>query len=103
MPYFRLHPAPKPSQLILKPAVSGLGGKVLRPVLRLTTARASSLRPEAARLTAAAREDRVRVVASTQDPGLLNRTWRVLDISDANSLAVVRTTRLDEVTQAAVV
>jgi hypothetical protein len=47
----------------------------------------------------ASREDKVRVTVATQDPGLLNRTWRVLDISDANSLAVVRTTWLDEVTQ----
>jgi hypothetical protein len=47
----------------------------------------------------ASRDDQVRVIAATQDPGLINRTWRVLDISDANSLAVVRTTWLDEVTQ----
>ncbi|MFF3406695.1 DUF6093 family protein [Streptomyces sp. NPDC002742] len=45
------------------------------------------------------RDDHVRVTVATQDPGLLNRTWRVLDISDANSLAVVRTTWLDESTQ----
>lgn len=49
--------------------------------------------------TLASREDQVRVTVATQDPGLLNRTWRVLDISDANSLAVVRTTWLDESTQ----
>ena len=46
----------------------------------------------------ASRDDRVRVVEATQDPGLEGRTWRVLDISDANSLAVVRTTWLDEAT-----
>jgi hypothetical protein len=40
----------------------------------------------------ASREDQVRVTVATQDPGLTNRIWRVLDISDANSLAVVRTT-----------
>ncbi|MFE2578869.1 DUF6093 family protein [Streptomyces sp. NPDC059378] len=45
------------------------------------------------------RDDRVRVTVAVQDPGLLNRTWRVLDLSDANSLAVVRTTWLDEFTQ----
>jgi hypothetical protein len=45
------------------------------------------------------RDDHVRVTVATQDTGLLNRTWRVLDISDANSLAVVRTTWLDESTQ----
>ena len=45
----------------------------------------------------ASREDRVRVIVATQDPGLINRVWRVMDISDANSLAVVRTTWLDEV------
>lgn len=49
--------------------------------------------------TLASREDQVRVTVATQDPGLLNRTWRVLDISDANSLAVVRTTWMDESTQ----
>ncbi|WUL21173.1 DUF6093 family protein [Streptomyces sp. NBC_00353] len=47
----------------------------------------------------ASREDHVRVTVATQDPGLINRVWRVLDISDANSLAVVRTTWLDESTQ----
>ncbi|MGW6902306.1 DUF6093 family protein [Streptomyces sp. NPDC054919] len=47
----------------------------------------------------ASREDRVRVTVATQDLGLINRVWRVMDISDANSLAVVRTTWLDEVTQ----
>ncbi|MEU4095491.1 DUF6093 family protein [Streptomyces sp. NPDC026673] len=47
----------------------------------------------------ASREDQVRVIAATQDGGLINRVWRVLDISDANSLAVVRTTWLDESTQ----
>lgn len=41
----------------------------------------------------------MRVTVATQDPGLINRVWRVLDISDANSLAVVRTTWLDESTQ----
>jgi hypothetical protein len=49
--------------------------------------------------TMASRDDQVRVTVATQDPGLANRTWRVLDISDANSLAVVRTTWLDESTQ----
>ncbi|MFB7225920.1 DUF6093 family protein [Streptomyces sp. NPDC056227] len=47
----------------------------------------------------ASREDRVRVTVATQDPGLINRVWRVMNISDANSLAVVRTTWLDETTQ----
>ncbi|MGW1798635.1 DUF6093 family protein [Streptomyces sp. NPDC001984] len=47
----------------------------------------------------ASRNDSVRVIAATQDQGLLNRVWRVLDISDANTLAVVRTTWLDETTQ----
>ncbi|MGW3246575.1 DUF6093 family protein [Streptomyces sp. NPDC001070] len=47
----------------------------------------------------ASREDHVRVTHATQDGGLINRVWRVLDISDANSLAVVRTTWLDESTQ----
>ncbi|WP_327421131.1 DUF6093 family protein [Streptomyces sp. NBC_01230] len=47
----------------------------------------------------ASREDHVRVIVATQDPGLMNRVWRVLDISDAKSLAVVRTTWLDESTQ----
>lgn len=47
----------------------------------------------------ASREDQVRVTVATQDPGLMNRTWRVLDISDANSLAEVRTTWMDEATQ----
>lgn len=49
----------------------------------------------------ASREDQVRVTVATQDPGLTNRIWRVLDISDANSLAVVRTTWMDESTQSA--
>ncbi|MFB7446009.1 DUF6093 family protein [Streptomyces mirabilis] len=48
----------------------------------------------------ASRDDCVRVTAATQDQGLLNRVWRVLDISDANTLAVVRTTWMDETTQA---
>ncbi|WP_326819203.1 DUF6093 family protein [Streptomyces sp. NBC_01762] len=48
----------------------------------------------------ASREDHVRVTEATQNPDLMNRVWRVLDISDANSLAVVRTTWLDESTQA---
>ncbi|MET7890006.1 DUF6093 family protein [Streptomyces mirabilis] len=47
----------------------------------------------------ASRDDHVRVTAATQDQGLLNRVWRVLDISDANTLAVVRTTWMDESTQ----
>jgi hypothetical protein len=47
----------------------------------------------------ASRDDSVRVTAATQDQGLLNRVWRVLDISDANTLAVVRTTWMDESTQ----
>jgi hypothetical protein len=50
----------------------------------------------------ASRDDQVRVTVATQDPGLLSRVWRVLDISDANSLAVVRTTWMDEVTQTTV-
>jgi hypothetical protein len=49
----------------------------------------------------ASRGDLVRVTVATLDPGLLNREWRVLDISDANSLAVVRTTWLDQNTQTA--
>lgn len=47
----------------------------------------------------ASREDHVRVIVATLDPGLLGRVWRVLDISDGNSLAMVRTTWLDESTQ----
>jgi hypothetical protein len=47
----------------------------------------------------ASRDDPVRVTVATQDPGLLNQVWRVLDISDANSPAVVRATWLDESTQ----
>ena len=49
----------------------------------------------------ASRGDLVRVTVATQDGGLLNREWRVLDISDANTLAVVRTTWLDQNTQTA--
>jgi hypothetical protein len=48
----------------------------------------------------ASRDDQVRITVATQDPGLLNRTWRALDLSGANSLAVVRTTWLEESTQA---
>ncbi len=47
----------------------------------------------------ASREDKVRVIRATQDQGLLNRVWRVLGISEANTLAVVRTTWMDEITQ----
>jgi hypothetical protein len=47
----------------------------------------------------ASRDDCVRVTNAAQDQGLLNRMWRVLDISDANTLAVVRTTWMDETTQ----
>jgi hypothetical protein len=49
----------------------------------------------------ASRDDCLRVTNATQDQGLLNRVWRVLDISDANTLAVVRTTWMDEITQQA--
>ena len=49
----------------------------------------------------ASRGDLVRVTVATQDAGLINREWRVLDISDANTLAVVRTTWLDQNTQTA--
>ncbi|MCX4431420.1 DUF6093 family protein [Streptomyces mirabilis] len=49
----------------------------------------------------ASRGDCVRVTHVAQDQGLLNRVWRVLDISDANTLAVVRTTWMDETTQQA--
>ncbi|MFC7219669.1 DUF6093 family protein [Streptomyces polyrhachis] len=49
----------------------------------------------------ATRDDRVRVTTASQDPGLLGRVWRALDISDANSLTVVRTTWLDEATPTA--
>ncbi|WP_371800260.1 DUF6093 family protein [Streptomyces sp. NBC_01707] len=49
--------------------------------------------------TLASRDDPGRVTEAAQDPGLINRVWRVLDISDADSLAVVRTTWLDESTQ----
>ncbi|MEW2257951.1 DUF6093 family protein [Streptomyces sp. NPDC047869] len=49
----------------------------------------------------ASRDDCVRVTNATADPGLLGRVWRVLDISDANTLAVVRTTWMDETTQQA--
>ncbi|MEV6740080.1 DUF6093 family protein [Streptomyces sp. NPDC051104] len=48
----------------------------------------------------ASRDDCVRVTEATADQGLLGRVWRVLDISDANTLAVVRTTWMDETTQA---
>ncbi|MDX2849295.1 DUF6093 family protein [Streptomyces sp. PA03-3a] len=47
----------------------------------------------------AAREDSVRVTVATQDQGLLDRVWRALDISEASTLAVVRTTWMDESTQ----
>ncbi|MFJ3763086.1 DUF6093 family protein [Streptomyces sp. NPDC090080] len=47
----------------------------------------------------ASRDDSVRVIAATQDQGLLNRVWRVLDSSGANTLSVVRTTWMDESTQ----
>ncbi|MGW4435148.1 DUF6093 family protein [Streptomyces sp. NPDC004596] len=50
----------------------------------------------------ASRDDCVRVTtAAAADRGLLGRVWRVLDISDANTLAVVRTTWMDETTQQA--
>ncbi|MFF3659255.1 DUF6093 family protein [Streptomyces olivochromogenes] len=49
----------------------------------------------------ASRDDCVRATHAAQDQGLLNRVWRVLDISDANTLAVVRTTWMDETTQQA--
>jgi len=48
----------------------------------------------------ASRDDFVRVTPATQDQGLSNRVWRVLDISDANTPAVVRTW-MDENTQQA--
>lgn len=47
----------------------------------------------------ASRDDHVRVTEATQEPGLINRVWRVLDISGVNWLAVVRTTWLDESAQ----
>lgn len=47
------------------------------------------------------RDDCVRVTNASADQGLLGRVWRVLDISDANTLAVVRTTWMDETTQRA--
>ncbi|MER6918854.1 DUF6093 family protein [Streptomyces spiralis] len=47
----------------------------------------------------ASRDVCVRVTAATVDQGLLNRVWRVLDLSQAQTLAVVRTTWMDEVTQ----
>ena len=50
----------------------------------------------------ASRDDCVRVTQARQDQGLLGRVWRVLNISDANTLAVVRTTWMDETTQQAV-
>ncbi|MCX4858333.1 DUF6093 family protein [Streptomyces canus] len=49
----------------------------------------------------ASRDDCVRVTHATADQGLLGRVWRVLDISDANTLAVVRTTWMDATTQQA--
>ncbi|MEH0576806.1 MULTISPECIES: DUF6093 family protein [Streptomyces] len=47
----------------------------------------------------ASRDDRVRVTVASVDQGLLNRVWRVLDLSQAQTLAIVRTTWMDEVTQ----
>ncbi|MFH8772015.1 DUF6093 family protein [Streptomyces sp. NPDC017958] len=47
----------------------------------------------------ASRDVRVRVRTATVDQGLLNRVWRVLDLSQAQTLAIVRTTWMDEVTQ----
>ncbi|MFC1415436.1 DUF6093 family protein [Streptacidiphilus cavernicola] len=49
----------------------------------------------------ASRGDQVRVTVATQDGGLINRVWRVLDLSDAGTLAIVRTTWLDQNTQTA--
>jgi hypothetical protein len=49
----------------------------------------------------ASRDDCVRVTVATLDQGLPNRVWRVLDLSEANTLAVVRTIWMDEVTQQA--
>ncbi|WP_324787028.1 DUF6093 family protein [Streptomyces sp. H51] len=47
----------------------------------------------------ASRDDLVRVTRATQDQGLLGRVWRVLDLSQANTLSVVRISWMDEVTQ----
>ncbi|MFD7769854.1 DUF6093 family protein [Streptomyces sp. NPDC059787] len=49
----------------------------------------------------ASRDDLVRVTAVTQDQGLLGRVWRVLDLSQASTLAVARVTWMSEVTQSA--
>ncbi|MDV9171241.1 DUF6093 family protein [Streptomyces sp. W16] len=46
----------------------------------------------------ASREDTVSVV-SAADPAAIGRTWRVLDVGQTSTLAVVRTTFLDQNTQ----
>ncbi|MFG2022312.1 DUF6093 family protein [Streptomyces sp. NPDC048825] len=46
----------------------------------------------------ASRGDTVSVVASA-DPAAVGRTWRVLDVGQSSTLAVVRTTFLDQNTQ----
>ncbi|MFF3378128.1 DUF6093 family protein [Streptomyces sp. NPDC002680] len=46
----------------------------------------------------ASREDTVTVTAAA-DPAAVGRTWRVLDVGETSTLAVVRTTWLDQVTQ----
>ncbi|MEU3340411.1 DUF6093 family protein [Streptomyces sp. NPDC006668] len=47
----------------------------------------------------ASRDLCVRVKTATVDQGLLGRVWRVLDLSQAQTLAIVRTTWMDEITQ----
>ncbi|WP_225102216.1 DUF6093 family protein [Streptomyces sp. CoH27] len=47
----------------------------------------------------ASRDDCVRVTTATVDQGLLNGVWRLLDLSQAQTLAIVCTTWMDEVTQ----
>jgi hypothetical protein len=47
----------------------------------------------------ASREDTVSVV-NAADPAAVGRTWRVLDVGQTSTLAVVRTTFLDQNTQA---
>ncbi|MFI1720305.1 DUF6093 family protein [Streptomyces sp. NPDC020489] len=46
----------------------------------------------------ASREDTVSVV-NAADPAAIGRTWRVLDVGQTSTLAVVRTTFLDQNTQ----
>ncbi|MCB8906779.1 MULTISPECIES: DUF6093 family protein [unclassified Streptomyces] len=47
----------------------------------------------------ASREDTVTVVEAA-DAAAIGRTWRVLDLGDTSTLSVVRTTWVDQITQA---